>query len=193
MNRIEILINSSKSVFTVQDLAVLWSLAKDRKLYESIKYYVRNGKLISLRRGLHALPQDIREYSILELAQKLIPLSYISLETALGQYGISFQFVSCIKSIALISKKITVRNQIFQYHQVKSSVLYNNLGLITNKECTIAGPERAVCDSLYIYPNITFDNLRNVDFEKLKEISQLYANTSLENRIKQLMRKREAR
>ena len=38
----------------------------------------------------------------------------------------------------------------------------------------IASTERAICDRLYLSKNYYFDNLENIDFEKLEEISQIY-------------------
>ena len=185
------LIVSTKCIFTVQDLAVLWSLPRGRNLFESIKYYVRSGKLIPLRRGLYALPNDVRQHSQLELAQKIVPLSYISLSTALTQQGLVFQFQQSIQSVAMTSINITVLGQKFEYHKIKEDIFFNATGLVKQDRWTLAGPERAICDTLYFFPKATFDNLLALNLNALRDVAKIYNNQSLENRIQQLIKKQE--
>jgi hypothetical protein len=54
----------------------------------------------------------------------------------------------------------------------------------------IATPERAICDRLYLSPNYYFDNLENIDKEKLLEISQIY-NKRVILEIKKLLKNAE--
>jgi hypothetical protein len=49
----------------------------------------------------------------------------------------------------------------------------------------IASAERAICDRLYLTSNYYFDNLENIDFEKLEEISQIY-NKRVVKQVKKL-------
>jgi hypothetical protein len=188
MDKIDILLASTQNIFSVQDLAVLWSLPRGRKLFESIKYYVRTGRLVALKRGLYALPGSVRKHSPLELAQKIFPLSYISLSTALTQHGISFQFQQSIQSVSTISKTFLIQNQKFEYHKIKEDVFFDSTGLEKQEHYTIASPERAVCDMLYLFPTATFDNLRSVNGDRLYEMSRIYGNNNLEKRIQRLIK-----
>ncbi|MEI7919795.1 MAG: hypothetical protein WCH65_06600 [bacterium] len=38
----------------------------------------------------------------------------------------------------------------------------------------IASPERAICDTVYLYNTIIFDNLRPLQAEKIEEIANIY-------------------
>jgi hypothetical protein len=38
----------------------------------------------------------------------------------------------------------------------------------------IASPERAICDTVYLYNTIVFDNLRPLQTEKIQEIAYIY-------------------
>ena len=45
MTKLEILHKSSQKIFTVNDLAVMWQVSERKKLWEVIKYYVRQKRL----------------------------------------------------------------------------------------------------------------------------------------------------
>ena len=84
----DILYQSGKTIFTANDLRILWQKENPDALKSGIKYLVDTNRLIRLRKGVYTLTKD---YDRLELAQKLISPSYISLDTALQKYGIIFQ------------------------------------------------------------------------------------------------------
>jgi hypothetical protein len=50
----------------------------------------------------------------------------------------------------------------------------------------IASKERAICDRIYFTKDYYFDNLNEVDFIKLEEISQIY-NKRVKDEIKKLI------
>ena len=43
----------------------------------------------------------------------------------------------------------------------------------------IASPERAVCDMVYLYGNMHFDNLRPLNADRLEEIKNIYPQKTL--------------
>ena len=79
---------------------------------------------------------------------------------------------------------------LFYYHKIATDILLNQNGIIREKLYTIASPERAVCDSLYLDKRISFDNLGGLDANKLRELSLIYKNKRLvcdvNNLIKEL-------
>lgn len=184
MTRYEVILKSGKSVFTVSDLVSLWELTNRRDAIESVKDYVRRGRLIRIQRGIYVLDRD---YDVYELAQKLITPSYISYYTALNYNGVSFQHYSTIYCFSFYNKKTTLDSHNFFYHKVSEDILLNHLGVIQEKNYSIAGKERAICDSLYINKYIGFDNLREIDKDKLLEISRIYKNSRLESYIDKLV------
>ena len=52
----------------------------------------------------------------------------------------------------------------------------------------MAGPERAICDSLYLFPNLAFDNLNSVNTQKLSQIATIYHNKRLIQSVKKLIK-----
>jgi predicted transcriptional regulator of viral defense system len=185
ITNIERLATSGKRVFTIEDLAVLWQIPERRRLIERIKYYLRENRLIHIAKGVYAYGED---YTPQDIAQKLVPLSYISLYTTSQMHGLTFQFYKTVYSIALKSKKYTTNNQSYIYHKVKEPIFYSQLGLVNNGRYFAADRERTICDCLYVFHNFSFDNLRNIDTEKLLAISKIYNNKRLEKDISKLIK-----
>lgn len=184
ITNIEKLALSGKKVFTTEDLAVFWQIPQRRRLIELIKYYVKERRLIRLFKGIYAYGED---YTPFDIAQKLVPLSYISLYTTSQMHGLTFQYYKTIYSISLKSKQYQLENQGYIYHLVKETIFYNQLGLANNGRYTIADKERTITDCLYVFPNFAFDNLEGISKEKLLVLSKIYDNNMLEKRVKELI------
>jgi len=176
---------SKHNIFTTDDLMVWLEVANRRDIIESAKDYVRRCRLFSVRKGIYSLTA---EYDVNELAQKLISPSYISYYTALAIHGIIFQKYSEIHCFSPYSKTYTVNNQKFIYHKMNQEILHVQDGIINLENYTIATPERAICDSLNLNKTIAFDNLRNVNSEKLESISKIYNNKRLEADVKKIIK-----
>ncbi|PJA11736.1 MAG: hypothetical protein COX65_09810 [Elusimicrobia bacterium CG_4_10_14_0_2_um_filter_56_8] len=117
--------------------------------------WCKQGLLLQLRRGLYILGNDERkiEPSRLYLAGQLYQPSYVSLEYALGRYGLIPERVVDVTSV---STKKTARftNDFgtFIYQTVKPSAFR---GFISGKDEAglpyfIAEPEKAVADFVYL-------------------------------------------
>ncbi|KUK79862.1 MAG: hypothetical protein XD95_0076 [Microgenomates bacterium 39_7] len=186
MTKIEKLLTSEQRVFTVDDLAVLWNMPDRKKLWESIKYYLRSERLKKIYSGVYVLAD--REYDQLELAVNLFTPAYISFHTALAIHGVNFQYYSEVHAMALASKKIQFNGQSFVYHQLKDEIFFNELGIEQKTAYKIASIERAVCDTLYLMPSMTFDVLDGVNPNKLQQVAQIYDNKSLIKKAQKLLR-----
>lgn len=180
---IEKLALCGKKVFTTEDLAVIWQIPDRRKLIGLIKHYVRKKRLIRIYKGVYAYGEDLTP---LDIAQKLVPLSYISLYTASQIHGLTFQYYQTIYAVSLKSRKYKLGEQGYLYHRVKEPIFYNQLGLLNNGRYIMADRERTITDCLYVFPDFAFDNLRGVDNQKLLVLSKIYNNKSLERRVKKL-------
>jgi predicted transcriptional regulator of viral defense system len=176
----EILLSVPQTVFTVDDLAILWQMPDRSKLWESIKYYVRTKRLYKIQRGVYALSED---YSPFEAAVKLFPPTYISYTSALAYHGAFFQFSSEIHLMATTSKRLEVNGQVFIYHQIKNAILLNQQGIEKIEGYWIASIERAICDTSYLVPGFVFEHFGNANPEKLERLSTFYGNKALEKRI----------
>ena len=184
MTKIEILLKSGKTVFTIDDLCVYWIGLKRKDILESARDYVRRGRLTRIRSGLYSLGDS----QPLEIAQKLVVPSYISGYTALAHHGIIFQdYGSQIHCMATKSINYKIQGWQYIYHQLKSDVFFSPLGINKGSAYNIASPERAVADMLYLNKNLGFDNLRPVNFDLLKEIAPIYQQQSLAATVERLI------
>jgi predicted transcriptional regulator of viral defense system len=181
---IEKLISSGKKVFTTDDLAIIWGVSDRKKLIGRIKYYLRQRRLIHIYKGLYAYG----EYTPLDIAQKLVPMSYLSLYTTSQMHGLTFQYYSTIFCISLKSKKYNVDGQKYEYRKVKDAIFYNDLGLMQEEGHTIANKERTICDLLYVFPGFAFDNLKSVDIEMLHKIATIYDNKRLQKDVSKIIK-----
>jgi hypothetical protein len=181
----EALLRSGENIFNLQNLSVLWNIANQSKLIELVKYYKNTGRLIQIRNGIYAKNAN---YSPLELAQKAIPLSYITGLTALNQYGMSFQYYDFTECSSLSSRKLKIGNHNLIYHKLPSIVFFNPLGLEQKEGYIIASPERAVCETLLFYPGSGIERVEELNQNKLLQIASIYQNGRLFRRIQKLIK-----
>lgn len=171
MKYIDKILNSWKTVFRYSDMEILLGISNRNTLRSIFSRGVDDGIFILLQKWIYGLKKYVR----FELWSKLKTKSYISFETVLKAEWIIFQDYG--NQIFLVSDnnlKKTVGNTTFVYHKIKDGILMNPLWLIHKWSYCIASKERALCDRIYLSKNYYFDNLENVDFLFLQEISQIY-------------------
>src|SRR5574344_1935886 len=88
--------SDKRSVFTLNDVAMLVDVKKKKKINERLNYYVRKGKLQRPRKGIYTK----QVYNIEELICSLYTPSYISLEYVLQKWGIVFQYDERITAVS---------------------------------------------------------------------------------------------
>lgn len=175
-----LLYQAKKTVFSNKDLALIWKETNSANLKAKASYYVKRGILLKLTRGVFALQAD---YEPKELATSLYSPSYISFETVLREAGVIFQYYDTLFVAGpwSITKKIDRYNITFR--TLKETVLFNSRGIEMRPNYSIATPERAFLDMIYLFPNYYFDNLRPIDWEKCSALVPLYQNKQLEKRL----------
>ncbi|MBI2415805.1 MAG: hypothetical protein HYV33_04035 [Candidatus Kerfeldbacteria bacterium] len=179
-NTIKSLYTSHQTVFRPQDLSLLWNIQKPAYLKTKIQRAITSGILLRLRRGLYALQENYNEF---EAANKLVSPSYISLRTVLAKAGAVFQYDSAIYSIARTQKELAVHKQKFVYHKIRDDIFFQKAGLIVEDNVTLATPERALLDLLYLYPNASVDHLSVISKDICVELLPLYKNQALTKRL----------
>lgn len=184
MDKIEILLKTGKTIFGIRDLRLFWDESNPDALKSSIQYYVNQQKLFRLKRGVYSLSLNFDPF---EVAQTLISPSYLTLQSALLHYGIIFQQTNSITSFALYFRTFQIHSQTYTYHAVKEDVLFNPLGIGKIGSVSIASPERAVADTLYLLGEFYFDNLKPVNPDKLSKIASVYKKKAVEKRIQSLL------
>ncbi|MBI5402815.1 MAG: hypothetical protein HY959_05410 [Ignavibacteriae bacterium] len=181
-NPISALIRTEKTVFSFADICILWNETNLNNARVKINYYVKKGELISLRNGLYATHNNYNKY---ELANRILRPSYISLETVLFDSGIIFQKFDSVFLISYTSRELMVDGQFYNYKKIKNEILNNPLGINVSKY-SVASPERAFLDTIYLNKDYYFDNLNPLNWEKVFSLSQIYKKIRLEREIKKL-------
>jgi hypothetical protein len=175
----------SRSVFRLNDIAMLMGVSDFKSLNKRLNYYVRARKLNNPRKGIYTKPG----YDPEEMACSVFTPSYISLQYVLQKAGIVFQYDSRITSVSYLSRIIEIENLAFIYRKIKGSSLVNTAGIIRqNNHINIASPERAFLDFLYLEKEFHFDNLNPLNKEIVHELLPVYESKALINTVKKYLK-----
>lgn len=177
---------SKKTVFSVDDLRLLWGVENSAYLKTVIFRLVKRKVLIRIIRGLYGLDQ---EYNRFELANKIKIPSYVSLETVLSEENIIFRpREKTITSVSTNTISKQVENREYRYQKIADRIFLNPKGIIYKNTIVLATPERALCDQVYLFSGYRVDNIRPLDKEKLIDMARMY-NKRVLREIKKIIHK----
>jgi len=179
---LETLLRSNKTIFSIQDVALMWGEENDKTISMRLNKYVKAGKLMRVRRGLYAKDKN---YNRFELATRIYTPSYISFETVLTREGVNFQYYGNIFVASYVNREISVGEQKITFVRMKDYVLSNTTGIEHKDGYAIAVRERAFLDRLYVSKDYHFDNLANLNWDKVFEILPIYHNKRLEKKTRE--------
>ncbi|PIR62368.1 MAG: hypothetical protein COU65_03810 [Candidatus Pacebacteria bacterium CG10_big_fil_rev_8_21_14_0_10_42_12] len=185
-NYLNTILRSKKTVFTFKDIIMLWEESNTNAAKVRLNYYVKNGDLLRLRRGVYV--KD-KKYNKLELATRIFTPSYISFETVLAREGVIFQYQTNINVASYLTRKITVDNENYIYKKMKDTTLLNTAGIEQGSRLTIASKERAFLDTLYSNVDYYFDNLKSIDWGMVFSLLAMYENKRMAKIVNQLYKK----
>ncbi len=174
------ILRSNKTVFTFKDISLIWGDNDKKATIAAVNYYVKTGKLYRIRRGIYV--RD-KKYDKLELATRILTPSYVSFETVLTQAGMNFQFYKKITIASYQTREIIIDRQIYSYKKIKNFILTNSAGVEHRRETSIASPERAFLDTIYIHKDYHFDNLNSLNWDKVFEILPIYQNKRMTKKV----------
>jgi len=179
------LLQSGLTVFTLEDLGIIWGQKNRSATRQSARDYASRGSLVRLRQGVYALPQV--KLDPFTIANKLLAPSYVTGLSVLVDAGLSFQFTSRVFSAATYNKSYELEDRIFVYSQMKASVLFDPIGLDETKGVSVACVERAITDLIYLskgrYP---FESLAEINWELLYDCAAIYDSALVERAVRDL-------
>ncbi len=178
------ILRSKKTVFTSEDIALLWKNTSNNSTRVRLNYYVTNDDLHRIHHGIYAKDKN---YDRLEFASRIYTPSYVSFETVLVKEGLIFQFQNSITLASYISRKIVIDGQKYVFRKIKNDLLTNTKGIMTKNNRSIASKERAFLDTLYNNADFYFDNIRSLDTDTLLDLLPIYKNKRLEKQIRELL------
>jgi len=161
------------TVFTLDDLGIIWGQKDRSATRQSARDYASRGSLIRLKQGVYALPET--KVDPFAIANKLLAPSYVTGQSVLIGAGLSFQYTDMIFSVAAYNKSYEVGSKTYVYSQIKPSVLFNPLGLDITRAASVALVERAITDLIYLskgrYP---FERVEGIDWCLFNECAAIY-------------------
>ena len=186
-NVLEVILNSTRSVFNVQSLRMLTECEDSQKLTKSLHYYVKEGKIRNPRRGIYTKAT----YNEREMACSLFRPAYISLEYVLQRAGVVFQYDDTITCVSYLNRIAEVDEKIYQFRIINPELWIGMEGIDQNDNILIATPERAFLDMVYLSAgNCYFDNLHPLNKTKVKQLLPLYQSKVLTERVTELLNKK---
>ena len=185
MDLIYSLYNDSRTVFRLKDVAMLTGETSFSSLNMKLNYYVRTNRLQNPRKGIYCK----QNYNLQELACRIFTPSYISLEYVLQQAGVIFQYDSRLTSVSYLSREVEIDGKTFSFRKIKNEVLVSSQGIEQKgNTLTIATPERAFLDMLYLNGDMYFDNLNPLKTELIEQILPVYNSQTLTKRVQKLFK-----
>jgi hypothetical protein len=180
------LYNDARSVYRLNDVAMLMKETNFESLNKRLNYFVKCNKIQNPRKGVYTKTTYDKE----ELACRVFIPSYISLEYVLQKAGVIFQYNSQITSVSYLSRNIEVDQTNFVFRKIKGDILVDTNGIIRQTTgVNIATPERAFLDTLYLNGNFYFDNINSLDKELIFKLLSIYKSNKLTQRVTKLLSK----
>ncbi len=166
-----------QTIFNVSEFSQLVDGYQGERLYSALKFANKTGDIKRITRGVYTLTKD---YSRLELGNRLRVPSYVSSYTVLQQSGVVFQPYTSIFLMAKRSEILDVDGQKYIYRKMQDKILLNSLGINITDGVAVASVERALCDKLYLEGEEHFDNVRSVNWELMTQLNkEVYGNNDI--------------
>ncbi len=174
---------SKNTVFSIKDIALIWRDSSPKNVNKRLYRYIKSSKLYKIQKGFYAKDEN---YNRFELATKIYTPSYVSFETVLGNAGVTFQYYGQIFVASYLTREKTIEKQVFSYKKIKDTVLTNSTGIENKKGYSVASPERAFLDVLYLNKNYHFDSPLSLNKNRVMEILPIYENKRMGKAVKDI-------
>lgn len=180
--RLKILMESGRTVFTPLDLRLLWGVnSLNAKI--SVVRMVEKGLIQRLATGYYALNDRYNRY---ELANRILAPSYVSFQSALFHAGFNFQARREVGSVALRNHRKKVGNMLYTHVAMKKELFFNPEGVVIREGVSMALAERAILDSFYFGYLPDLDNAEKLNKPYLAKLSVMYPKT-VQKKVKRLL------
>lgn len=183
-NVLEVILNSSRSVFNIQTLRMLTECDNSQKLTQSLHYYIKQGKIRNPRRGIYTKAI----YDEKEMACSLFRPAYVSLEYVLQQSGIVFQYDDTVTCVSYLNRIVDIDGKAYRFRIINTELWIGMEGIVQHDNSLVATPERAFLDMVYLSAgNCFFDNLHPLNRTKVKQLLPIYQSKVLTERVTELL------
>jgi len=116
--------------------------------------WTRTGRVVQLRKGLYALAPPFRKVIAhpFVVANRLVPPSYVSMESALAHHGLIPEHVPVTTSVTTgRTGRFTTALGVYAFHQIKQDLFwgYELMDLADGQQGFVAAPEKALLDLVH--------------------------------------------
>jgi predicted transcriptional regulator of viral defense system len=159
--------------------------ANPREIRHQLSRWRQAGKIYQLRRGLYCLAppfQKVIPHPFL-VANRMLPASYVSLQSALAYFGMIPEFVPVTTSVTT-NRPVSweTRLGIFDFRHIQVDFFdgYRWVDLGNKQHAFIASPEKALLDLIYLEPvgetldylvELRLSNLNQLDWQLLGRLA----------------------
>ncbi len=138
--------------------------------------WTRSGKIVQLRRGLYALAPPYRKVKPhpFVLANRLVPASYVSVESALAHHGMIPEHVP--QTVSVTAARPGERENVygaFDFRNVRRGLFWGSelVELGGGQRAFVASPEKALLDRVHLTDGGgTEDHLRGLRLQNLERL-----------------------
>ncbi len=155
------------------------------ELYQQLTFWKKTGRIIQLRRGLYALAppyQKVRPHPF-HIANRMVPGSYVSCQSALAHAGLIPEWVPVVTSVSTGRSGIwkTPLGKYWCRHIRKGLLFgYRWVEVVPGQHAFIAEPEKALLDLIHLQPDgeskeylngLRLQNLEAFDLDTFTELA----------------------
>jgi predicted transcriptional regulator of viral defense system len=167
--------------------------------------WTNSGRLIQLRRGLYALAPPFQRGNPhpFTVANRLVPGSYVSCQSALTHYGLIPEYTPSVVSVCSSRPRswdTPLGTFIFRHIRRKNLFGYKLFDVHAAQQAIVAEPEKALLDLIYLTPNgdsegfihsLRLQNLDQLDEHALEKCAERFGKPKLQratNNVMELIR-----
>ena len=175
---IKTLLKDWRTCFTFREILEIYD-GNEEALRHILVRYKKQWILLNPKSGVWTLPSHSQE----ELAWKLFPGWYISLERVLFEVWVSFQWYwNSFQCIWNKASSIKLGDETYTSFSIKKEIYQNDLYIQDLWIYRKAMPERALCDLVYLWPKAHFDNPQyfnnDQSMRKINKLLPLYPKST---------------
>lgn len=171
-------------------------------VHRQLSRWVKAGRLYQLRRGLYAVAppfQRVYPHPFL-VANRLVPGSYVSLQSALGHFALIPESVPVTTSVTTGRPghwDTPLGTYLFRHLQPDFLTGFRRMLLMGGQEALLATPEKALLDLVYLEPDgdspaylaeLRLQNMDGLDLTELRRLAEASGKPKLRRAAERIVR-----
>jgi len=171
------LLKTNQTVWTLREIALILRIPPER-VRAKVFRWCQKGLLRKIRKGIYVRTDT--DYNRLEVAVRVFTPSYISFDTALFLHNLIDQGTWNVVTVAsYLTREITIDGWVLKAFTLKKDILYSFEEILSSDrhgfgDFTLASPERALLDTLYIFGDCDLRYTNRLSFKKILKLLTIY-------------------